>query len=146
MKKILRMIAVSTVGGIVLLAVVYFFKWLHVSKAYDLLLNFEYVPVLGALHHFELARFAFHFGTCIVSTIVLYYIVKALHIEHRLLSYIIPITLGSAVLYFLSALTDAPPAPFDFVSWGIWVFGHLIYSIIIAYGMKFYVLHNKRKM
>lgn len=143
MNKIFRITIVGIISGIMLIAVLYLFKFLHTSRAYDLLFNFEYIPIVGAYNDNALLGILFHFGTCIVSTIVLYYIVKAFHVELSLLSYILPITIGSAVLYFLSAFTTEAPSPFDLISWGMWVLAHLIYSVMIAYGMKFWVLDNK---
>lgn len=143
MNKIFRITIVSIISGIMLIAVLCLFKFLHTSRAYDLLFNFEYIPIVGAYNDNALLGILFHFGTCIVSTIVLYYIVKAFHVELSLLSYILPITIGSAVLYFLSAFTTEAPSPFDLISWGMWVLAHLIYSVMIAYGMKFWVLDNK---
>lgn len=143
MNKIFRITIVSFISGIMLIAVLYLFKFLHTSRAYDLLFNFEYIPIIGAYNGNMALGLLFHFGTCIISTIVLYYIVKAFHVELSLLSYVLPITIGSAVLYFLSGFTSEAPSPFDLTSWGMWVFAHLIYSMMIAYGMKFWVLHNK---
>ena len=143
MNKIFRITIVGIISGIMLIAVLYLFKFLHTSRAYDLLFNFEYIPIVGAYNDNALLGILFHFGTCIVSTIVLYYIVKAFHVELSLLSYILPITIGSAVLYFLSAFTTEAPSPFYLISWGMWVLAHLIYSVMIAYGMKFWVLDNK---
>lgn len=143
MNKIFRITIGGIISGIMLIAVLYLFKFLHTSRAYDLLFNFEYIPIVGAYNDNALLGILFHFGTCIVSTIVLYYIVKAFHVELSLLSYIFPITIGSAVLYFLSAFTTEAPSPFDLISWGMWVLAHLIYSVMIAYGMKFWVLDNK---
>lgn len=143
MNKIFRITLVSFISGIILIAVLYLFKFLHTSRAYDLLFNFEYIPIVGTYNDNALLGILFHFGTCIVSTIVLYYIVKAFHVELSLLSYILPITIGSALLYFLSAFTTEAPSPFNLISWGMWVLAHLIYSVMIAYGMKFWVLDNK---
>ena len=102
------------------------------NTAYILLFNFDYIPVLNALEPVWLFGYIFHFVTCIVSVIALYYILKNWKIQKTIWPYVIVYSAGGGALFFLTALSEQPPASNDTVAWMYWTLAHAIFGYAVA--------------
>ena len=132
MKLIGRLIIIGIIAG---LALAVLLKMIYVAtgnKAYILLYNVDYIPILDKWKSNEAVGIAFHFTFCIASVIGLYFILQRLHMEQQILPYFLTYTVGSGILYFLTALTNRPPAATDAEAWLYWTASHTVYSWIVA--------------
>ena len=68
-----------------------------------LLYNTDYMPVLNKWESSEVVGITFHFSFCIASVIGLYFILRAFHLERRMLPYFLTYTVGSGILFFLTS-------------------------------------------
>lgn len=98
-----------------------------------LLFNIEYVPLLKYVDQVKGMGYLFHYVFCIVSVLALYYILMFIREEKNMLAYIVIFTLGSAILYSLTGLTDIPPSITDYIAWFYWTLGHALYGIVVGY-------------
>ena len=139
LKKLLKLSLIGIIGGLVLMLVLKIVIMLTGNSAYLLLFNFDYIPVLNELRPVELFGYVFHFLTCIFSVIGLYYILKNWNIERQLLPYILVYTMGGGALFFLTSLSDQPPAANDVVAWIYWTMAHGIFGYVIGAMVKKWV-------
>jgi hypothetical protein len=102
------------------------------NKAEILLYNLDYMPGLKKWRHIPAAGITFHIFTCIASVFVLFYLLRLVGWEYYILPYVAVYTAGSALLFFLSALTKKPPAYTDGYAWLHWTAGHGLYGIIVG--------------
>lgn len=100
------------------------------NQAYVLLFNFDYIPVINQLKPVWLFGYLFHFLTCIGSVIALYFILGKYH--HKIIGYVLVFTIGGGALYFLTALSEQPPAVSDVMAWVFWTFGHAIFGYVVG--------------
>lgn len=138
MKQLLKLISVGIIAGGVLAGVMKMVYLLTGNRAYLLLYNMDYIPFLKDLPPQPIFGIIFHFLFCIASVLGLFYLLKVIHVERRVAPYVIVYTGGAAILFFLSALTEKPPAATDFNAWFYWTFAHLIYSGIVGFFIKFW--------
>jgi len=139
MKSFIKLIFTGLLGGTILagfLILVYIFTG---NEAYYLLFNVDYIPVLKDLQPVSIVEISFHYIFCIVSVILLFYILKMMGWERRQLFYMVIYTGGSAVLFSLTAFSEAAPALTDFAGWSYWTFGHFIYSVVVGLMIKYWV-------
>ncbi len=100
------------------------------NTAYILLFNFDYIPVLKDLKPVWLFGYVFHFLTCIISVIALYYILKTWNLQGRIILYILVYAIGGGALYFLTLLSNQPPAASDVMAWIYWTAGHAVFGYV----------------
>ncbi|WP_172373582.1 hypothetical protein [Sporosarcina jiandibaonis] len=139
MRNLFKLVAIGIFAGIVLAA---FMKTIHLltgNQAYILLFNMDYIPFLNAFRPLTIIGLTFHFLFCIVSVVALFFILKTIHLERRISTYLIVYTGGAAVLFFLTALTEKPPAVTDVLAWFYWTIGHAMYSLIVGYLIKYWL-------
>ncbi len=102
-------------------------------NAYNLLFNFDYIPLIGKYSDTSSwTGMSFHYFTCIGSVIVSYYIFKIYKLEKNILPYVILFFIGSLLLYFLTKLSPEQPAWNDwqaFISFGG---AHLLYGLVVG--------------
>lgn len=132
MKTVGKLIVIGIVAGIVLAGLLQIIYKLCGSEAYILLYNIDYIPSLEQWNSFSSVGVAFHFIFCILSVLCLYYLLKPFGWEQRSLPYILIYTVGSGFLFFLTWLTDKPPAANDLEAWFYWTASHAVYSWIVA--------------
>ncbi|WJY27589.1 MULTISPECIES: hypothetical protein [Sporosarcina] len=132
MKRILQLTGIGIVSGAVLAALMQLIYELTGSQAYVLLYNVDYWPIIHVFQDVPGFGLAFHFVFCIASVVGLYYILKVFGMEYTLWPYIAVYTIGSGILYFLTLLTDLPPAADDPIAWAYWTASHFVYSLIVA--------------
>lgn len=128
-KEIAQWLAIGILSGIVLAGFLFPAQWLWDVKAYNLLFDVSYIPGLNTLEPRWLARAAFHFGTCICSLTMLYYLLCDVGKEMQLRAYILVVGIGSSALYFLTLLGEDTPPITDALSWVLWTVGHVLFSV-----------------
>jgi|SRR5690554_2565804 len=136
MKHIIKLTLIGFIAGLILMAFLKIIQILSGSEAYILLFNFDYVPLIKNLKPVWLFGYIFHFMTCIISVIALFYILKNLGWQNRILPYVLVYTIGGGGLYFLTALSDQPPAANDAMAWLNWTIGHLIFGYAVGLMIK----------
>lgn len=132
MKQFVKLIVIGLCAGTILACVLILVYFLTNNEAYILLFNVDYMPILNRLHPKFIVEIAFHYGFCIASVVLLYQILHMIHREHHMLWYVVIYTSGSAVLFFLTALSSAPPVTTDIEAWSYWTIAHAIYGIIVG--------------
>lgn len=136
MKELLKLISIALIAGIILSLILKIIMLLTGNPAYVLLFNFDYVPIIQDLKPVTLFGNVFHYLTCIVSVIALYYILKKWSWEKRILPYILVYTVGGGALFFLTALSDLPPAANDWMAWIYWTFAHAVFGDAVGFMVK----------
>lgn len=139
MKQIIKLTGVGILAGTILAGFLIIIHIFTRNEAYQLLFNVDYIPILKSLHPTVVIEIAFHYIFCIVSVVLLFYILKMIHWERQLLFYMVIYTGGSAVLFFLTGLSDTAPDLTDLAAWGYWTVGHFIYSLIVGLLIKRWV-------
>lgn len=76
MKQLMKLAIIAFIAGIVLMLFLKVIMILTGNTAYILLFNFDYIPVINDLRPIWLFGNVFHFLTCILSVVVLYYLLK----------------------------------------------------------------------
>lgn len=132
MVTFLSLIAIGFISGAILAAVMKLIRILTGNKAEILLYNMDYMPFLRRWSDKWITGTIFHYMTCIGSVVILFYLLVPLDLEISIWPYIFAFTVGGGILYFLSALTPAPPAYNDFSSWLIWTVSHGIFGLVAA--------------
>lgn len=132
MKQFLQLVSIGIVSGAIL-ALLMFGVWAVTgNEAYILLYNVDYFPIIHVFLHVVWFSIVFHFVFCIVSVLGLFYILKFFKWQYKMWPYVVVYTAGSGVLYFLTLLTDRPPAADDGMAWLYWTVSHLIFSVVVA--------------
>src|SRR5699024_12260389 len=94
-----------------------------------MLFDVSYIPILNTWKPVWLIEVLFHFGTCIVSITMLYYVLTFFHLEKSMPVNIIVIGVGSSILYFLTELSNKTTSVTDIDSWIYCVFSLLLFSL-----------------
>jgi len=136
MKQILKLTSIGVVGGVVLILILRIVLAVTGNTAYVLLFNFDYIPVVNDLKPVWLFGYVFHFVTCIVSVIALFYILKARNWQKVVLPYILVYTIGGGALFFLTALSEQPPAANDAMAWIYWTLDHAVFGYVVGVLIK----------
>ncbi|QAA82021.1 hypothetical protein EI546_09925 [Aequorivita sp. H23M31] len=139
MKKVLKLTLIGIIGGVVLALILWIVLALTGNTAYYLLFNFDYIPWINNLRPIWLWGNIFHYLTCIISVIALFYI---LNIKgwHKLISpYVAVYTIGGGGLFFLTALSHLPPAANDVMAWIYWTLAHAIFGLVVGLGVKSWI-------
>src|SRR5699024_575800 len=132
----MKLSLIGIIAGIVLAAFLKMIQLLTGNKAYVLLFEVDYVPILQHLYPVSVVQFAFHFGTCILSVIVLYFFLRFFHLEKTVVAYVAFIMIGSSILYLLTMLSPKTPDVTDMFALGYWVIGHGIFSFVTGVLVK----------
>lgn len=138
-KELLKLIFIGILAGTILATFLLAIYILIGSEAYLLLFNVDYLPYLKHLHPASIIGVFFHYTFCIMSVVFLFYILKSIHLERQLFMYVVVYTIGSAILFFLTGLSENPPAMTDLSAWGYWTLGHGIYSLIVGWLIKYWL-------
>ncbi|MGM8365797.1 hypothetical protein ACLIBG_10005 [Virgibacillus sp. W0181] len=136
MKQLIKLIVIGFISGIILALFLKGIKLLNNTHAYDLLFNFDYIPVINHWEPDYLWGTIFHYSTCVFSVVALYYILRLFHLERKTFLYFLAYTGGGAVLFFLTALSDQPPAATNMAAWIYWTVGHATFSVAVGVLIK----------
>lgn len=136
MKQVLKLAIIGLFAGVVLIVVLRIVLSLTGNTAYVLLFNFDYIPIVKDLRPTWFFGSVFHFATCIVSVIALYHILSIWNLQKRVVLYILVNTIGGGALFFLTALSNQPPAANDWMAWIYWTLAHGTYSFVVGVLIK----------
>lgn len=132
MKELPKLTLIAVVAGTVLAGSLLLIYALTGNMAFYLLFNVDYIPVLKSLQPRLVVEIVFHYLFCVASVVVLYYILRVVNLEKRVLIYILVYTGGSGILFYLTIFTSAEPAYTDLMAWVYWTAAHGIYSVIVG--------------
>lgn len=132
MKKLSKLTLIGLIAGTALAASLIIVYWMTGNMAFYLLFNVDYIPILKEMRPTIVIEIAFHYLFCIVSVILLYYVLAFFRLEHRVMIYVIVYTGGSAILYYLTLFTNYEPHSTDVLAWLYWTGAHTIYSVIVG--------------
>lgn len=132
MNQLLKLVTIGIIGGVVLILILGIVLLLTGNTAYFLLFNFDYIPIINELRPIWLFGYIFHFITCVVSVIALFYILKPMSLDMSILPYILVYSLGGGALFFLTSLSEQPPAADDWMAWIYWTLGHAIFGYSVG--------------
>lgn len=138
MRQLFKLVSTAFIAGIVLAGFLNIIQSLTGNHAYILLFNMDYIPVLKQWNDVPGIGLIFHFATCIASVVVLFYLLKPNRMHEKFLPYFLTYTIGGAILYSLTALTEIPPKLTDVSAWTFWTLGHGIYGVIVGLLMKYW--------
>ncbi|CAD2079802.1 hypothetical protein GCM10007275_12460 [Jeotgalicoccus coquinae] len=139
MITLIKLIITGFISGAILAATGKTIRLVTGNKAEILLYNMDYMPVFKRWSDKWITGIIFHYMTCIVSAAALFYMLIPFGWELNIWPYILVYTAGSAGLYFLSMLTDKPPASNSFSSWFYWTFSHAIFGFAVGALIKWWV-------
>lgn len=134
MNRIFKLTFIGVIAAIVLMLALKVVQLVNGNQAYILLFNFDYIPVINTLKPVWLFGYIFHFLTCIISVIALFYILG--NLSKKILLYVLVYSVGGGALYFLTALSDQPPAANDVMAWLYWTIAHALFGFVVGYLVK----------
>ncbi|WP_110112399.1 hypothetical protein [Bacillus sp. CGMCC 1.16541] len=134
-------ITIGFISGSVLGLVLKLIEMITNKKVYTLLLNIDFIPIIGEVHWPESIEFFFHLLIAFIIGILFVYVVKRLTIQswRRLLVTSIFLTLPTIPLYFpltILAIKETPAID-DFVSISYWTISHLLFALTLAASYRF---------
>lgn len=141
-----RKLEVLIIGVITSFVLGFFLKLLEVItnlKVYTLLLNIDFIPVIGDINFPESIEFLFH----IIISICIAFIFNALIKKYKWnwQGILFHVSLGNMLIglliYPITLLSDRTPPLFSIFSLNFWLLGHLIYGI--AMSLLFILIQNK---
>lgn len=139
MRQFFQLIGIGIASGIILAVLMQLVFTLTGNEAYILLYNVDYFPIIHIFKDSAWFGFAFHLVFCIASVIGLFYIATFFGWQYSIWPYVTVYTAGSGVLYFLTLLTDKPPAADDGTSWFFWTAGHFVFSLAVGWMIRLFV-------
>jgi hypothetical protein len=124
-------------------------KWIQSItgvKVYTLLLNVDFIPIIGRVDWSEPAEFSFHIATSLVFGIIYVYLAKR---RPYPFGHLVLLSLIMCVpLYFLffplsvMAINPEIPAVSDAEAFLYWLFGHLAYALALPILYKTFEREN----
>jgi ribose/xylose/arabinose/galactoside ABC-type transport system permease subunit len=144
--KVLRLgISIGMLSGIILGLCLKWIEWLTGKQVYTLLLNVDFIPIIGPIQWPEWVEFVFHLLIAVAIGIVFVYIVGKLNnmsIRKIVLCSFL-LTLPTIPLYFPLTLLALKPTPAvdDTVAIFYWTAGHLIFEAALVFG---YIILKRR--
>ncbi len=144
--KVLRLgISIGMLSGIILGLCLKWIEWLTGKQVYTLLLNVDFIPIIGPIQWPEWVEFVFHLLIAAAIGIVFVYIVGKLNnmsIRKIVLCSFL-LTLPTIPLYFPLTLLALKPTPAvdDAVAIFYWTAGHLVFTAALVFG---YIILKRR--
>lgn len=138
-------ISIGMLSGIILGLCLKWIEWLTSKQVYTLLLNVDFIPIIGPIQWPEWVEFVFHLLIAAAIGIVFVYIVgKLINMSIRkivLCSFLL--TLPTIPLYFPLTLLALKPTPAvdDAVAIFYWTAGHLVFTAALVFG---YIILKRR--
>jgi uncharacterized membrane protein YagU involved in acid resistance len=132
-------------SGIILGLCLKWIEWLTGKQVYTLLLNVDFIPIIGPIQWPEWVEFVFHLFIAVVIGIVFVYIVDKLNnmsIRKIVLCSFL-LTLPTIPLYFPLTLLALKPKPAvdDALAIFYWTAGYLIFAAALPIG---YIILKRR--
>ncbi|GAB1796386.1 hypothetical protein [Priestia megaterium] len=138
-------ISIGMLSGIILGLCLKWIEWLTSKQVYTLLLNVDFIPIIGPIQWPEWVEFVFHLLIAAAIGIVFVYIVGKLNnmsIRKIVLCSFL-LTLPTIPLYFPLTLLALKPTPAvdDAVAIFYWTAGHLVFTAALVFG---YIILKRR--
>lgn len=136
----------GTITGFLLGLIFYLIEKGMDIKLFTLLLNVDFIPILGTISFPVYVEFSFHLIVSWAIAITFVWVVHFLKVTAffalQLTAFLL--TFPAFLLYFpltAWALKEVP-APTDFTAFFYWVIGHFLYSISLGY-LEYRHIHGK---
>lgn len=144
-----RKLEVLIIGILTSFVLGFFLKLLELItdlKVYTLLLNIDFIPILGEINFSEWIEFSFHIIVSIVLAFIFnYFILKNKWNWQGILFHV---SLGNMLIglliYPITLLSDRTPPLFSIFALNFWLVGHLIYGISMS--LLFILIQNKHNL
>jgi len=136
MKHSKKLVVIGFISGCILATFLLLVNMVTDNKAYILLFNVDYIPLLRNIWSQPGIGIVFHFVFSILSVVGLYYILHLLHWEQKVMTYVAVYTVGSALLFYLTALSSKPPVADDHIAWLYWTCAHVLFGISVGLFVK----------
>ncbi|MED3936705.1 hypothetical protein [Priestia megaterium] len=138
-------ISIGMLSGIILGLCLKWIEWLTGKQVYTLLLNVDFIPIIGPIQWPEWVEFVFHLLIAAAIGIVFVYIVGKLNNMsiRKIVLYSFLLTLPTIPLYFPLTLLALKPTPAvdDAVAIFYWTAGHLVFTAALVFG---YIILKRR--
>lgn len=144
-----RKLEVLIIGVLTSFVLGFFLKLLELItnlKVYTLLLNIDFIPVLGDINLPEWIEFSFH----IIVSIILAFIFNYLILKNKWnwQGILFHVSLGNMLIglliYPITLLSDRTPPLFSIFALNFWLVGNLIYGISMS--LLFILIQNKHNL
>src|SRR5690625_5975844 len=152
MSKKIEVLIVGILTSFVLGYYLYLHDALPILKVYTLLLNIDFIPILGNINFPEWIEFSFHIIISVILTYIFYYfVVKNNWGWQNILFYV---SLGNMLIglliYPITLLSDRTPPLFSIFALNFCLLVHLIYGtsmslLFILFQNKHHIKKPKRK-
>lgn len=126
------LVIIGAISGFILGLVMKIVRIVTGNEGEILLYNMDYIPVLKRWADKSITGLIFHYMTCIVSAVVLFYMLVPLGFERDIWPYVLVYSAGGGVLFFLSILTPTPPSHKDTAAWINWTVSHAIFGVSVG--------------
>lgn len=143
--KLSRKLAVLIIGVLTSFVLGLFLKVLEVItnlKVYTLLLNIDFIPILGDINFPEWIEFSFHIIISIILAFIFnYYVVKnRWNWQSILFNVSLSNMLIGLLIYPITLLSDRTPPLLSVFALNFWLVSHLIYGISMS--LLFILIEN----
>lgn len=132
MATFLMLVIIGAISGFILGLVMKIVRMVTGNEGEILLYNMDYIPILKRWADKNITGLIFHYMTCIVSAVVLFYLLVPLGFEKAIWPYVLVYSAGGGVLFFLSMLTPTPPSHKDVAAWVNWTVSHAIFGVSVG--------------
>lgn len=125
----------GTIAGVALGLLLKFLQQATGYKVYTLLLNIDYIPVLGSWHLAEFWEFILHLIVAVVLAFILMEIaIRRQLIGRTLIKLCIAINIGIAICYYpITILSERTPSVTSYPSLLLWVGAHALYGLLLGF-------------
>lgn len=141
-RQIIKLIIIGIISGVLLGALLKGIDIITGKKVYILLLNVDYIPIIGEIAMPEWVEFILHLIVSIGLVIVLYYCIEIVRLKNIVLVCTITCGVIGAGLYLTTALSTRTPELTDGISFIYWFISHILYGIIVGLMLK-YITHRR---
>lgn len=136
MKQLLKLFTIGLIAGFGLALILKIVMSVTGNMAYVLLFNFDYIPIVNDLRPVWFFGYVFHYLTCIVSVIALFYILRTWELQKHIVYYVLVYSIGGGGLFFLTSLSEQPPASNDVMAWIYWTVAHALFGYLVGAMVK----------
>jgi hypothetical protein len=136
-RSIPLVIYIGLISGIILGLILKFIEQVFNVAVYTLLINIDFIPIIGAISWSEPIEFFFHLIGSFVITFIFVYLAKRYQLResfNKLLFLSFILCLPMFGLYFILSILAIKEVPSwnDWIAFVYWSIGHLIYVWILA--------------
>ncbi|MGE7919263.1 hypothetical protein ACQKM9_09960 [Viridibacillus sp. NPDC093762] len=142
---LIKSIIAGTIAGLFL---GFLFKYVEVTfniRVYTLLLNIDFIPILGKYNYPETVEFLLHLLIAVGLSAFMVYIIyfKKLIKRHQLIVVVLVSVLIALVYFPTTVLSNRTPDFTSIEALVVWIVGHLLFGIVLA-SLYFILFKNKK--